>query len=74
MLPPVEPFRHSLRKGWRARWRSLARTPSLAAAVKRIVAGTQTMTVYKPISKLADEAADIAVQLAKGNNPSPTPN
>lgn len=39
------------------------------AAVKRIVAGTQTMTVYKPISKLADEAADIAVQLGKGEQP-----
>ncbi|CAK9886658.1 MAG: D-xylose-binding periplasmic protein [Candidatus Erwinia impunctatus] len=39
------------------------------AAVKRIVAGTQTMTVYKPISKLADEAADIAVQLGRGEKP-----
>ncbi|MEX3174688.1 D-xylose ABC transporter substrate-binding protein [Serratia quinivorans] len=39
------------------------------AAVKRIVAGTQTMTVYKPISKLADEAAGIAVQLGKGEQP-----
>lgn len=36
------------------------------AAIKRIVSGTQTMTVYKPISKLADKAADIAVGLAKG--------
>ncbi|SQI29135.1 D-xylose-binding periplasmic protein precursor [Serratia plymuthica] len=39
------------------------------AAVKRIMAGTQTMTVYKPISKLADEAASIAVQLGKGEKP-----
>ncbi|MCP1105740.1 D-xylose ABC transporter substrate-binding protein [Serratia nevei] len=39
------------------------------AAVKRIVAGTQTMTIYKPISKLADEAAEIAVQLGKGEQP-----
>ncbi|CAI1979338.1 D-xylose ABC transporter substrate-binding protein [Serratia proteamaculans] len=39
------------------------------AAVKRIVAGTQTMTVYKSISKLADEAAGIAVQLGKGEQP-----
>lgn len=35
------------------------------AGIKRIVAGTQTMTVYKPISKLADKAAEVAVQLGK---------
>ncbi|TNH05131.1 D-xylose ABC transporter substrate-binding protein [Testudinibacter sp. TR-2022] len=35
------------------------------AAIKRIVEGTQTMTVYKPITKLADKAAEIAVGLAK---------
>ncbi|WP_315708741.1 D-xylose ABC transporter substrate-binding protein [Brenneria uluponensis] len=39
------------------------------AAIKRIVAGTQTMTVYKPISKLAQDAADIAVELGKGKTP-----
>lgn len=39
------------------------------AGVKRIVAGTQTMTVYKPISKLADDAAGIAVELGKGAAP-----
>ncbi|MCX2946676.1 D-xylose ABC transporter substrate-binding protein, partial [Rahnella perminowiae] len=33
------------------------------AAIKRIEAGTQTMTVYKPITKLANDAAEIAVQL-----------
>lgn len=39
------------------------------AAIKRIVAGTQTMTVYKPISKLARDAADIAVALGSGKTP-----
>ncbi|MCW9699895.1 MULTISPECIES: D-xylose ABC transporter substrate-binding protein [unclassified Avibacterium] len=39
------------------------------AAIKRIVQGTQTMTVYKPITKLADKAAEIAVQLAKNETP-----
>jgi D-xylose transport system substrate-binding protein len=39
------------------------------AAIKRIEAGTQTMTVYKPITKLANDAALIAVQLAKGEKP-----
>ncbi len=34
------------------------------AAVRRIAAGTQTMTVYKPISLLANKAAEIAVELA----------
>ena len=36
------------------------------AAVRRIVAGTQTMTVYKPISKLAKTSAEMAVKLARG--------
>ena len=39
------------------------------AGIKRIVAGTQTMTVYKPISKLANDAAEIAVTLGKGETP-----
>jgi D-xylose transport system substrate-binding protein len=39
------------------------------AACQRIVAGTQTVTVYKPISALAAKAADIAVAIAKGNVP-----
>ena len=34
-------------------------------AVRRIVAGTQTMTVYKPLRPLARGAAAIAVQMAK---------
>lgn len=38
------------------------------AAIKRIVNGTQTMTVYKPINNLADKAADVAVSLAKQEN------
>lgn len=36
------------------------------AACQRILAGTQTMTVYKPLSKLATRAAEIAVALAAG--------
>ena len=36
------------------------------AAMKRIVAGTQTMTVYKPLRPLARMAAGAAVNLAKG--------
>ncbi|MGH9949167.1 MAG: substrate-binding domain-containing protein, partial [Pyrinomonadaceae bacterium] len=36
------------------------------AALQRIVAGTQSMTVYKPIIKLAPAAADAAFALAKG--------
>lgn len=39
------------------------------AAIKRIMAGTQTMTVYKPITLLAGTAAEIAVELAKGEQP-----
>lgn len=36
------------------------------AAARRIVKGTQTMTVYKPIAKLAKASAELAVQLARG--------
>ena len=35
------------------------------AACQRIVAGTQSMTVYKPIRKLAEKAAELAVALAQ---------
>jgi D-xylose transport system substrate-binding protein len=35
------------------------------AACQRIVQGTQTMTVYKPIKELANRAAEAAVRLAK---------
>ncbi|PTV98761.1 xylose-binding protein [Halanaerobium saccharolyticum] len=36
------------------------------AACQRIVEGTQTMTIYKPIQKLATRGAEIAVKMAKG--------
>jgi len=39
------------------------------AAVKRVIAGTQTMTVYKPLKLIASQAAQLSVDLAKGNKP-----
>ncbi|WCE32515.1 D-xylose ABC transporter substrate-binding protein [Vibrio sp. SCSIO 43137] len=42
------------------------------AAVRRIVGGTQTMTIYKPITALATRAAEIAVEL--GNDKAPASN
>lgn len=36
------------------------------AGTQRIVEGTQTMTVYKPLKALTQKAAEIAVQMAKG--------
>jgi D-xylose transport system substrate-binding protein len=36
------------------------------SAVQRIVRGTQAMTIYKPLKKLADYAAEVAVSIAKG--------
>ena len=36
------------------------------AACQRIVQGTQVMTVYKPVEKLAQKAAEYAVSLGKG--------
>jgi D-xylose transport system substrate-binding protein len=35
------------------------------AACQRILAGTQTMTIYKPIQKLAAKAAEVALLLAR---------
>ncbi len=42
------------------------------AACQRIVRGTQTMTVYKPLKNLATLAARVAVDVAKGNKPPTT--
>ena len=36
------------------------------AGCKRIVSGTQTMTVYKPIEAIAFKAADAAIKMARG--------
>ena len=36
------------------------------AGLKNIVSGNQTMTVYKPIKPIAQRAAEIAMQLARG--------
>ena len=38
---------------------------------QRVVEGTQLMTVYKPIDNLAGRAAELAVQMAKGEIPEP---
>ncbi|AIZ79817.1 D-xylose ABC transporter substrate-binding protein [Actinobacillus equuli subsp. haemolyticus] len=35
------------------------------AGIKRIIDGSQTMTVYKPITNLADKAAELSVALGK---------
>jgi D-xylose ABC transporter substrate-binding protein len=39
------------------------------AACQRIIEGTQTMTVYKPISAIAKKAAEIAINMAEGVSP-----
>ena len=39
------------------------------AACQHIVEGTQRMTVYKPVEKLASEAARYAVRMSMGNKP-----
>ncbi|MEN6634567.1 MAG: substrate-binding domain-containing protein [Clostridiaceae bacterium] len=42
------------------------------AACQRIVEGTQLMTVYKPVEKLAKEAAEIVVKMVRGEMPTTT--
>jgi D-xylose transport system substrate-binding protein len=39
------------------------------AAVKRVIAGTQAMTVYKPLKLIAAEAAKMSVQLVRNEKP-----
>lgn len=39
------------------------------AGVRRVIAGTQTMTVYKPLKQIASTAAQLAVQLVRGQKP-----
>ncbi len=39
------------------------------AACQRVAEGTQTVTVYKPIEKLATAAAELALRLAGGESP-----
>ncbi|WP_423129920.1 substrate-binding domain-containing protein [Gaoshiqia sp. Z1-71] len=39
-------------------------------AIRNIILGNQTITVYKPIESLAFNAADAAIKMAKGKNPS----
>jgi D-xylose transport system substrate-binding protein len=39
------------------------------AGVQRILTGEQLMTVYQPITKIAEAAAELAVPLAQGKTP-----
>jgi len=39
------------------------------AGVRRVIAGTQTMTVYKPLKLIATEAANLSIQLVRGEKP-----
>lgn len=39
------------------------------AACRRVVSGTQAVTVYKPIHQIARKAADLAVSMARGEQP-----
>src|SRR5471032_2787406 len=39
------------------------------AAVRRVISGTQAMTVYKPLKLIASEAAKLAVELVRNEKP-----
>ncbi len=39
------------------------------AAIQRVKAGTQTVTVFKPLKEIARKAADLAVALVRGQSP-----
>jgi len=42
------------------------------AAVRRVLGGTQAMTVYKPLKQIASSAAKLAIQLVRGEKPAYT--
>jgi D-xylose transport system substrate-binding protein len=42
------------------------------AAVRRVIAGTQTMTVYKPLKQIATSAAKLSIQLVRNEKPAYT--
>jgi D-xylose transport system substrate-binding protein len=39
------------------------------AAIRRVIAGSQTMSVYKPLKSIASEAAKLSVQLVRNEKP-----
>ena len=39
------------------------------AGVRRVIAGTQAMTVYKPLKLIASEAAKLSIQLVRDEKP-----
>lgn len=39
------------------------------AAIRRVIAGSQTMSVYKPLKMIASEAAKLSVQLVRNEKP-----
>jgi len=41
-------------------------------AIKNIVANKQTMTIFKPLKILADQAVEVAIQLSRGEKPQAT--
>ena len=79
--PEQDQTRHRLQRRHRRRRDSGSRRPRAGrqgsvsgqdadlAAVKRVIAGTQTVTVYKPLKLIASEAAKLAVALIKGDKP-----
>jgi D-xylose transport system substrate-binding protein len=42
------------------------------AAVRRVIAGTQAMTVYKPLKQIATSAAKLSIQLVRNEKPAYT--
>ena len=46
-------------------------TSALLSLDDTLINGTQLMTVYKPIQNLALRAAEVAISLAKGEEPEP---
>lgn len=59
-------------KGWKGTLPPISGQDAEVAALRRLLSGDQAVTAYKPMAKLAKAAADVALQLGRGQTPSTT--
>ena len=69
MVPPAVRSRRSRELGSIRATIPVTGQDAELAAIQRIIAGEQYMTVYKPIQPLADNAATLAVAVVNGDDP-----
>jgi ABC-type xylose transport system, periplasmic component len=58
--------------GWKGELPPISGQDAEVAALRRLLSGDQAVTAYKPMSKLAAAAAEVALQLGRGQTPTST--